>query len=241
MTSQVHEAVKQVELLDAAEVASVRATVHAERHLWTPPRDAKLPFYTLGTASYLDARGGRFAAYQEQARRTNPILVEHFGWLLDRVRTAVSAHINAGVRYDDRLARPGFHIFLFDPAFRDAAQSLHYDLQYELMDWTGIGVPDAASQLSVTLAISLPASGGGLLVWNINRLALDRMSPEERQAHSVANRVSTFVPYTPGCLVVHSGHQLHQIAPPKDLQPTDERITMQGHVLRVDGEWVMYW
>jgi hypothetical protein len=67
------------------------------------------------------------------------------------------------------------------------------------------------------------------------------MSPGERRAHSAANRVATYLPYTPGHLVIHSGHQLHQIAAIPDRRPGDERITMQAHVLRVDGEWVMYW
>ena len=44
-----------------------------------------------------------------------------------------------------------------------------------------------------------------------------------------------------GTLVVHSGHQLHQIAGTKDGRPGDARITLQAHALRVDGEWVMYW
>ena len=233
-------AVKHVELLDETEVAQVRAAVHAQRSEWTM-RDAALPFYTLGAASYLDARGGRFAEYQEQARRTNPILVEHFGWLLERVRAAVSAHVNAGACYDERLARPGFHVFLFDPAFRYAVASAHYDLQYTLLDWSGIGAPDASSQLSVTLTIALPASGGGLLVWNMSRLALDRMSSDERRTYAVVNRIATLVPYTPGHLVIHSGHQLHRIAPVEDPRPGDERITMQAHTLRVDGKWVIYW
>jgi hypothetical protein len=240
VTSPVHEAVARVELLDRAELSAVRNAIHALRPRWTR-RHETVSFFTLGAASYLDAREGGFAAYQEQARQTNPILIEHFGWLLDRVRATVSAHVHAGVRYDERLARPGFHVYLFDEGPPTDAPSVHYDLQYELIDWSRIGAADPSSQLSLTLTIALPAAGGGLLVWNINRLELDRMSPAERQAHSAANRAATFLPYTPGHLVIHSGHQLHQIAAIDDRRPGDERITLQAHALRVDGEWTMYW
>ncbi len=235
-----HAAMTEVELLDQAEVATVRAAVHAQRPLWIP-RGTVRPFYTLGAASYLDARGGRFAAYQEQAQQMNPILVKHFGWLLDRVRAALSTHVNAAVHFDDRLARPGFHIFRLDSVSPYASADVHYDQQYALIDWSALGTPDASSQLSVTLAIALPASGGGLLLWNINRLELDRMPRDERLAHATANRVATLLRYAPGRLVIHSGHQLHQIAGVADQVLGDERITLQAHALRVNGEWVIYW
>ena len=79
------------------------------------------------------------------------------------------------------------------------------------------------------------------MVWNINRMEIEAMTDEARRAHMSANRHATRHPYTPGHLAVHSGHQLHQMAPAHDPQPTDERITMQAHALPVDGQWVIYW
>jgi hypothetical protein len=145
------------------------------------------------------------------------------------------------VHYDDRVALPGFHIFLTDPSTPPPAASVHYDMQYEHIDWDGWGTPDRDKQLSLTLTFALPASGGGLLVWNINRLEIEKMGEAERRAHTTANRHASYHAYTVGHLVVHSGHLLHQIAASKDLQPTDQRITMQAHALPVDGQWVIYW
>jgi hypothetical protein len=226
-------------LLDETEIARVRAAVHAERERWVR-RHPTYPFFTLGTASYLDAGHG-FGAYQDLAQQMNPVLHGHVGWVHDRLRDAVSALVGAEATFDDRLALPGFHVYLDAPDHPPIAASLHFDRQYELIDWREIGVPDIDQQLSLTLSITLPASGAGLLVWNVNRAAIEAMTPEDRQAHMAANRTATRHAYTPGHLVAHSGHQLHQIAPTTDPRPDDERITMQAHALPVDGKWVVYW
>jgi hypothetical protein len=51
----------------------------------------------------------------------------------------------------------------------------------------------------------------------------------------------TYVPYFPGVLVLHSGQQLHQIAPMSKIHPGDERITLQGHGFWHAGAWHLYW
>jgi hypothetical protein len=240
MATMVHDRLTDVALLDAREVERALADIHATREHWTA-RHSKHPFFTLGAASYMDARGGRFAEYQASAQRTNPVLRDRFGWLLEKVRTAVAAHVGGTVVYDERIALPGFHVFLYAEDAENASASVHYDQQYELIDWTGIGTPDPDTQLSLTLAVALPASGGGLLVWNLNRLELERMPPDARKAHMAANRNAVFSPYEVGHLFIHSGHQLHQGAPSKALRPDDARITLQCHSIRVDGRWIVYW
>ena len=48
------------------------------------------------------------------------------------------------------------------------------------------------------------------------------------------------VPYTVGKLFYHVGHILHQIIPGYNLQPGDRRITLQGHGIKCDGIWKIY-
>lgn len=230
----------RVPVLSVDEAARVADEVHALRPLWRQ-RHATQPFFTLGTAAYLDARDGQFADYQAKLDESNRMLREHFGWLLDRFRERVSEQVGAEMTYEPRLALPGFHVFLFDEAFRRAGASVHYDKQFEHIDWTQFGVPDTDAQLSLTLSIKLPAGGGGLLVWNINRIEIERMPLEQRIEHSRANKTATFEAYEVGTLAMHSGHQLHQIGPAPHLQPGDERITLQAHALPVDGTWILYW
>ncbi|MDA0811331.1 MAG: hypothetical protein O3C21_02915 [Verrucomicrobia bacterium] len=226
-------------VLTPDENARALARVLSLREHWTPRQT--LPFFTLGAAAYLDARNGGFATYQEAAARTNPVLAEHFGWLHDRLCAIVSSRTGEPAECDTRLALPGFHVFLNAPLFKDAPASMHYDLQYELLDWTSIGEPDTSTQLSLTLSLALPSGSGGLLVWNINRLEVAKMTPEERRVHSAESRVADYKPYTVGHLAVHSGHQLHQIAPAREGEPEDMRVTMQAHALRVGSRWIVYW
>jgi hypothetical protein len=234
--------VATIPVLTADEAQRVVADLHAERAHWTTRNPgSEFQFHTLGAASYLDASGGQFESYQARARQLNPVLIARFGWLLERLRGAVSSAVGGEVRYDDRLARPGFHVYAYHPQHSSTQASIHYDLQYELIDWSSLGTPDTASQMSLTLALALPASGGGLLVWNLNRLELMRMAEDERHAHMRANRVASRHSYTVGSLAIHSGHQLHQIAPTADPQPDDQRITMQAHTLRVGKDWILYW
>lgn len=239
-TGEAREILADVPLVTPEEAAQVCAGVHAERAHWTR-RNPDYPFFTLGAAAYLDGPRIGFARYQEEARRLNPVLSARFGFVHDRLRDEVSRLVGSPVRYDDRVALPGFHIFLSDPSVPQPVASMHYDMQYEHIDWRGWGTPDRDKQLSLTITFALPASGGGLLVWNINRLEIEKMGDEQRRAHAAANRHASYHTYTVGHLVAHSGHQLHQIAATRDLQPRDERITMQAHALPVDGQWVIYW
>jgi hypothetical protein len=229
-----------VTLLTTGEAADTLAAVHAERGNWTR-RHPEYQAYTLGAAAYLDVPRVGFAKYQDEARRLNPILSARFGSLYEKLRTAVSTIVGAAAAYDERVGLPGFHVNLLDPAKPQPPASVHYDMQYEQIDWAGWGTPDRSRQVSLTVAISLPASGGGLLVWNINRLAVEQMGDEERRAHMAANRNAVYHPYSVGHLAVHTGHFLHQIASTRDVQDTDQRITLQSHALPVDGRWLIYW
>ncbi len=230
----------EVQLLTREEAAGVVDALFEERQHWTP-RHSDYPIFTMGRASYLDGPKLGFAAFQQEALTLNPILHARFGWLHERLRQAVSTLVGREARFDERLALPGFHIYLSDPTKVQPVASVHFDMQFEKIDWSSIGVVDRDQQLSLTVAIDLPASGGGLLVWNVNRLEIEKMTPEARREHMAANRNAAYHAYTVGNLVVHSGHQLHQIAKTKDVQATDRRITMQSHASPVNGEWVIYW
>ena len=232
--------VHEIRLLDDGEADRVWAKVHDLRTDWVQRHD-ELPFFTLGAASYLDATNGRFADYQAKARRFNPLLREHFGWLLDRLAERFSEHVGRTAFYDERLALPGFHVFLAHPAFASNTASVHYDLQYQSIDWTEIGAANADEQRSLTLAVRLPASGAGLRIWDIDARDMAGLDPDAQRDWRAAHRRPTRVRYGTGLLLVHSGHHLHQIAPLEDQRPGDERVTLQAHGLPVGDRWLLYW
>jgi len=227
----------RVPLLSATQAAEVASAVHALRDRWTS-RHAECPFFTLGTASYLDGDQG-FQGYREKAAATNPLLEEHFGDLLATVAGALAELLGAPCRYAPRLARPGFHVYLSSPAFRQAGR-VHYDLQFEKIDWNGEPV-DLEDQLSFTLPVRLPRAGAGLLVWKVDYREVRRTFPEVRRRILEENREPELHPYRVGELVAHPGYLLHQIAPMPDMEPDDQRITLQGHAARGEDGWILYW
>jgi hypothetical protein len=233
----VPRALKHISVLTVQECFVVREGVHRLRSQWV--RRAATPFFSLGTASYLDTQAGEII-YYEMARRTNRLLQYRMGWMYDRVAEVLAKHLQAPVSYAPRFALPGFHIFQADPAFETPAASIHCDLQYEKLDWTEFEKPDFTNSLSFTLSIALPAGGGGLRVWNIEHGEIrDRPVDEIRQLFRV--REPSYESYRIGEMVVHSGLFMHQIAPMRDLQPDDERITLQGHSICAGGRWYLYW
>jgi len=230
----------EVPLLTEDEAERAWRGVHELRPRWTR-RDPTLPFFTLGAASYLDATNGRFAAYRDLARSYNPLLRKHFDWLLERLAEAFSRHVGKPAVYADALALPGFHIFQAHPAFAADAASVHYDLQYQGIDWNAIGPVDTSDQRSLTLAIRLPAAGAGLRIWDIDAREMAALAPERQRERRAANRRPTTVAYRVGRLVIHSGHHLHQIAAMRDQAPDDERVTLQAHAVSGPEHWVIYW
>lgn len=229
-------------ILDAAECERTRMLVHGLRPYWV--QRAPLPFFTLGAATYMDAVEGRNQAYLDAAARLNEVLRRSFGWLYERVHGALASILHGTVTPAPGLALPGFHVFLAHPAFAQPLASVHLDLQYREHDWNRLGEPDLARPVSFTLAITLPAAGSGLFVW-------PRAWPEVQAMHAgllhSATETATrsqppcFVPYSAGAVVVHDGHVPHQIAPPPQIGPGDERITLQGHAVRCGDTWYTYW
>jgi hypothetical protein len=232
--------VTRVPVLSEAEAERVCSDMAALRSEWVQ-RDPTRPAYTLGTPTYMDAIRGRFDTYCRNVERMNPILHERFGWMYAKVMQAVDGAGFTPALHDPRLSYPGFHIYFGEGGERRAEASIHYDLQYEHIDWSPYGSVDLTHPLSFTLALRLPAGGGGLYVWDVDVHAVRQMPDDERRAFMAARRQATYVPYRVGEMVLHNGHYLHQIARLTDMDVTDARITLQGHAVSTPRGWVVYW
>jgi len=230
------QTVTDVPLLTTSECDSARSTVLSLREHWTP-RIARLPFYTLGAASYLDA--ANCAGYRQLLERDNPLLREHFSWLYARLEARLAETLGAPASCTTRLALPGFHIYLYSKVFEKPVASVHIDTQYRFHDWTGRDA-DLSNPVSFTVSIALPHTGGGLNTWDIGQAEMKTRSTE-KFGDVLRGRPIAYHAYKRGCMVVHSGHLLHQAAPGRDLAPGDERITVQGHGVLVGGVWELYW
>jgi hypothetical protein len=225
-------------LLDDSACAAACDAVLALRARWIR-RVPQVEFFTLGTASYLD----REPDYTTRLTALNPVLRAHFAPLHAAVTAALAEIVEEPVALAVDKALPGFHVWGVPGIPTEPVASLHFDLQFEQLAW-----PDGADlrrTLSFTLPLRLPRGGGGLSLWDTTK---DRVDAFYREAgfHGTLNDLTLllperFEPYRCGELVVHSGLELHRIAPVAAVVPDDLRITLQGHGLRVGNRWQIYW
>jgi len=232
-----HHTLERHALLDRAQCDRARDDVLALRDLWVK-RVGEAPFYTLGAAAYLDGDPDR-EPYSRFAQGINPLMSLQFGWLLDAVSRTISEAMGLKTQWLEGSALPGFHIYLASPLFTGSVAEIHFDRQYELVDWSQItsqGVePDFSAPLSFTLPVDLPSIGGGLNTWPVN---------ETEAKRAMANGIEppmTFHPYCLGELVMHSGNLLHQAALALKMNDNERRITLQGHGIRARDTMYLYW
>ncbi len=225
-----------IPILSEQECRPWLAEIDAQRANWVR-RHPDTPFFTLGAASYLDARSGE-GAYLARAEATNVLLAHRFADLYQRVRAALASRLDAAMLDLPHAGLPGFHIFGSHPAFRHPTASVHFDLQYELVSWPEPLFRDQV--LSFTLPLAIPNGGGGLRYWDLTPDSLAKLSPAEQKA-LIGDSPMHYLPYKVGTLVLHSGHLLHQIAPAPELTTDDRRVTLQGHLGRTSQGYYWYW
>lgn len=198
-----------------------------------------LPFYTLGTASYMDAVSRGEFYYKMKAKRYNLLLKQHFGFMYDRIAKVIEKETGKPVVYEENYGLPGFHIFLHSEAFEYNIASLHFDLQFQKLTWRYKHI-DYKHPMSITLPISLPKAGGGMYCWDIQHEDVKELNKNQLD-QKAQDQEPVLIEYQVGQAVVHEGLLLHQIAPAEGMLEDDERITVQGHGLFCDGAWHLYW
>lgn len=225
-------------ILDADDCAAAADTVLALRSHWIR-RIAGAEFYTLGAASYLDEE----ARYRARAAELNPMLRTHFSAMHAALAGALAEVLAAPIAFAPDKALPGFHVWGVPGIPTEPVASLHFDLQYERLAWPPEA--DFAHPISFTLPLRLPRAGGGLSMWDTTKPRVDAFFARGSFSGTLHDLTvlmpERLEPYTRGELIVHSGLELHRIAPIPSVEPDDLRITLQGHGLRVGSCWQIYW
>ncbi|WP_159013193.1 hypothetical protein [Acidisoma sp. S159] len=203
------------------------------RSHWVPRSDGG--FYTLGTAAYLDAVTS-IDKYLLSARCSNEILIKSFPSLYDRLGLLLSSQLEETVILDKLRAIPGFHIFeVGGQSFEkeSVAQRSHFDLQW-LYAYPN---EDVVGTFSFTLLIEAPNCGATMAVWELTyKDALFGANPRKHAKHYIPRLIN----YAPGRLLMHDGLILHAIGPTGSGR-AGLRITLQGHGIRFDKRWRLYW
>lgn len=228
--------VKEDEFLTRDECARLVEKVCALQQHWEP-RFGPYGFSTLGCAAYLDYGDG---TYTPKSRSLNPMMLEAFGEVYERVRQYFNGILDAEAYYDESYSYPGFHLFEFqgDEGEGDnPADRAHFDLQFTQ------AFPDFEKQalampLTFTLPLEEPSSGSSLEMWDVRPQDKDKL--ELGQAEYARNNPSKTVHYAIGRMVTHDGLNLHAIG---RITPgaVGRRITLQGHAFKTPKGWLLYW
>ena len=225
--------------LTEAENAQIVESVHKLKEHWINRGGYfEYPFFSLGAASYMDAKEDLERYYKWQAKY-NPILKEEFSWLYDKIKTYLEKKLGKECEYHSKQALPGFHIFLGDELFEIPIAYRHVDLQYRDLNWEGLEFKPEDC-VTFTLYPKLPSKGGGIYVWDQFYQDLIDLDATEREA-KLSETKSEYYKFTNGDIVMHSGHRYHQIAAMDEPEESDERISMQGHAILSNNKYYLYW
>ena len=186
-------------------------TVRLLREHWDR-RAENMEFYTLGKSTYLD---GNTPAYFECREGINPILFRHLGFMYEDLREMLATILGEPVFFNPDVALPGFHVFPSDPQFLTMHGAWHVDLPHQTLS---LGESDTQAY---TVAIKLPTGGGGM--------------------DMKINGKEEYVSYEEGKMYLHDGTDVHRISCYKEYRPDEYRITLQGHLVRNNGELITFW
>lgn len=199
-------------------------------------------FRTLGLPLYQSEPGT--LEYRDAIRRDSALLESVFSPLRQVVAAQLAAHLGEPLHTHTRAALPGFHQFLLGPGEAYPGGGPHFDLSHRQLPLLPdeVVAPGLAldSCMSFTLPLLLPSDGGGLQQWALG-YAEHLRRPNERLAALVAGAPTVNTRYEVGRLYVYPGLLLHQIAPIPAADEPQERLTYQGHCVRIDGRWTMFW
>ena len=220
-------------------------------------------FHTFGAVTYLEAfdekgvlPNNQLSTYHSHRALMNPVLQRHFSGLYSDLAHLLSKHLDAPCEFPDELAHPGFHIFgatgsegqmkqsFIDSFEGDSWSHLHVDIQYLPHGpfWDKFRDVDLSNPMSFTLCLEVPKAGTALRDWHsiespVEAQAFNYVPLEERRNLIGELR---YAPYRAGVLTYFIGHMIHQVPATLPLEVSDRRITLQGHGIKCDGAWQLY-
>lgn len=203
--------------------------------------------------------------YHKIKRVTNPILDKNFRWIYDKIINFIEKEYGekAVINDEANLGYPGFHIYYPIEGCESIIDSPpHVDLQwsFHLNDLKSLfkNVSEETF-MTFTLAIEIPSTGAGLYYWDCpEEIVNDYFACRDFYRHVIIKakkflEKSTdrlgyeellqpqFLDYKEGEMTLFKGFPLHQTGLfNKGWTSNDRRITMQGHGIKCDGIWRIF-
>lgn len=181
---------------------------------------------TVGMPAYLCQNSS--SDYQSNAKHFNVILWKKFSPLYQCVAKVLSDFLREQVYFSINTAIPGFHVIrntVNHPSYYGGVP--HVDSSYlHVPVLSNISHP--TEQYSFTLLLSESGENIGLDYW----------TPETSEQQAGETVPHAFEQYARGYMSIFTSTLVHRISPFDNFQ---ERITLQGHVIRFKNKLIAYW
>ena len=219
----------RVDLFTPDEVAEVVTTVDAVpaglRH-GTEDVPGPVGLTTIGEAFYRNR--DRPGHYTDCARADNRVLYRHFRLVHERVATFFEHRYALPVVFAEELAVPGFHLFGFGAPGEYHGGGWHVDALETQVPFLAARQADITAVVNFTVPFVLPDGGSGM--------DLEADAPGRRGGGEPIT-----VPYRAGTMLFTETELWHRISGSRCLSPGQRRVTYQGHGVRLDGRWILFW
>jgi hypothetical protein len=216
-------------------------------------RNKNLPFFSLGMAAYLD---GPSNSYLDLNKRNfyNKILYDNFNDLYVKLLPILSYLLNCNCEIYKESAIPGFHIYMPNLYLKNASSvhqsSPHMDTQFKYV------FPEKGLKQEDFVSFTLPlicSQDSGLNIWKpdveLPENVLDMVNEKSHINLTGSNMLSkyaaqsvfqkpSFIRYSPGTIFIHRGVFFHSPVLEAD---KISRITLQGHGVKKDGKFLLFW
>jgi hypothetical protein len=228
------------------------------------PDNSRHSFYTIGGVAHLDILEGEEITQDkiDFFNTNNKILSDNFKYLYDIIIKKVNEIFGPCEMIDD-VPFPGFYIFGdIDSDGKEspspygdvgAGATVHRDGLFPHLDYKWNQLGGATDSFAITLAIELPKSGGGVMIWDQPDIgvysdseyakyckSLD-FTKVEHNINAMENHISNPIPevieYKPGGIFWHHCGIYHAIGYSANTLTTDRRITMQIFGVKCNDIW----
>jgi hypothetical protein len=252
----------KVNILSKEECKSISSTVNSLKEYWIERTIAGQNLHTLGVSAFADGpKNGEAPSneYLSSVALYNNLLSKNFDFLYNAIINKVSDIYGAAQFLDDSPI-PGFFIyggkdgFTVNNLFKENV-NVHIDnsfgrIRHTLSRYSEV---DHSNYISLTLSISLPAGGAGMILWDqpdIGIYSNNSYSDYIKQIEfknkdynksfmedHVSNYTPELVEYSVGDMLHMDSKVVHAISHGIDIEDGDQRITVQAFGIKCDGIW----
>lgn len=252
----------KVNVLSKEECKSISSTVNSLKKYWIERTIAGQKLHTFGVSAFADGpKNGELPSndYMLNVALYNKLLNENFYFLYKAILNKV-ADIYGSAQFLDDSPMPGFFIyggedgFTVNNLFKENV-NIHIDNSFDRIGYalSKYSEVDHDNYISLTLSISLPAGGAGMIVWDQPDIGIYSNNSYSEYVKNIEfknkdynksfmeDHISNYTPelieYSIGDMLHMDSKVVHAISHGIDIVDGDQRITVQAFGIKCDNVW----